>query len=195
MVASSSQIDSTKKSLYPISVTTLEWSISLLCLLENCGHPLLWMLCLLVAKVIFKLAKTRLLSLWKQSINEKNQPCCICGIKDCNLSSFCQPCKDILQSLFTNLARFNFSTYRIFTSSRILIPSGLLWSKNWWSRSSLSLPSLVPWMVLGKIPLGNWGSPVPDSPIVAQIEHLGLHANPVKIPECSVACVFLFQGN
>ena len=69
MVASSSHIDSTKKSLYPISVTTFEWSSSLLSLLENCGHPLLWMLCLLMEKVIFKLARAtrRLLSLWKQS--------------------------------------------------------------------------------------------------------------------------------
>ena len=43
--------------------------------------------------------------------------------------------------------------------------------------------------------LGNWACSVPDSPVVAQIEHLGLHANPVKIPEYSVACVFSFAGN
>ena len=43
--------------------------------------------------------------------------------------------------------------------------------------------------------LENWACSVPDSPVVTQIEHLGLHANPVKIPECSVACVFSFAGN
>ena len=114
MVASSSHIDSTKKSLYPISVTTFEWSSSLLSLLENCGHPLLWMLCLLMEKVIFKVARATQ-SLWKQSTNDKSQPCCISGIKHCNLPSFCQPCKDILQCLFTNLARFKYTTFSEFS--------------------------------------------------------------------------------
>ena len=35
MIDSSSHIDSTKNSLYPLSVTTFEWSSSLLCLLEK----------------------------------------------------------------------------------------------------------------------------------------------------------------
>ena len=41
----------------------------------------------------------------RASLLVKSEPCCVSGIKDCNLPTSCQPCKDILQCLFTNLAR------------------------------------------------------------------------------------------
>ena len=88
------------------------------------------------------------------------------------------------------------SSHRMSTSSLILIPSGLLWSKNWWSRSSLSLPSFVPLMVLEMSTawsLEKWASDKPDSSVVTQIEHLSFHANPVEIPEWSVASIFPFS--
>ena len=168
MIALSSHIDSTKNSLKPLSVTTLEWSSSLLCLLES------W--------------SSKFYVLFDAKVSHQALPCCVGGIKDCNLPTTWQPVKDILQCLLANLTRSglitskNIHLFSDFHPFRITVVKELVILIK---PSSTSLGPLDgPTNGCQKDPPKASRFWAPDSSVVAQIEYLRLHANPVEIPRC-----------